>query len=456
VDNIANKRRNNPSTVSGDSKENFSKSRGRGRVLDVDPVRHNLRIAAPGRPDGQKQNHALPIYCHIQRNLSDAAPAPITLYRDTLCHCILAMQMNPLAGRIESIAARAGLRSSLEIQLSLNNPNDIGLEFTWVSARASITFYDIASQSHPTEPQSDLGQVFVMYNPPALSGGGKNMMVFSLPVDPHLLADIEQQRQSRDVLFYLTVNFSALQRRRDGSVEPPLFSGAVADEKFSGQIVSYTVPRSLWQQQVIDRFSIANFDALKDLSKSIKEANEAKLAAERAAKGAEDAAKAAKDAATLTAVTNLAQAYKEEAETLKHRSWLWIICCLLIAAGTGWLVVTFVNESLTLGTNFSVSIAILRAVVLAVAFGAFNLCLRVYESYRHLEVVNRHRVNIGRTFEAFKAAQPTERSQEIMSAITAEHMLAFGKSGFAPRDSPNQSPLTDFSDLIKSVLDKKS
>ncbi len=41
-------------------------------------------------------------------------------------------------------------------------------------------------------------------------------------------------------------------------------------------------------------------------------------------------------------------------------------------------------------------------------------------SRRHLEVVNRHRVNIGRTFEAFKAAQPTDRAQEIMSAITAE------------------------------------
>lgn len=78
--------------------------------------------------------------------------------------------------------------------------------------------------------------------------------------------------------------------------------------------------------------------------------------------------------------------------------------------------------------------------VLAVIFGAFTLCLRIYEAYRHLEVVNQHRVNIGRTFEAFKAAQPTDGAKEIMAAMTAENMLTFGKSGFAGKDSPNQGP----------------
>jgi hypothetical protein len=364
--------------------------------------------------------------------------------------------MNQLVGRIESISAKSGYRSSLEIQLSVSNPNDVGLEVTWLAARASITFFDIASQAHPTEQQGDFGQAFLLYNPPAFSPSGKNMMVLSLPIDPALLAEVEEKRQQRDVLFNLAVNVSALQRTREGSHAPGLFTSAMADEKFSGQVLSFIVPRSLWQQQVVDRFSFTNLDALKDLTKSIIEAKSAKIAAENAAKGAEDAAKAAKEAATLTAVTNLAQAYKEEGETLKHRSWLWGSFCFLIATGTVALIIVFIRESLVLGPNYSVSIGILRAVVLAVAFGAFNLCLRVYESYRHLEVVNRHRVNIGRTFEAFKAAQPTERAQEIMSAITAEHMLAFGKSGFAPRDSPNQSPLTDFSELIKSVLDKKS
>jgi cation transport ATPase len=272
-------------------------------------------------------------------------------------------------------------------------------------------------------------------------------------MDADVLAELENERAERDVTFYLYVNYSGITRHQDGSMKE-VFAGSVADEKYSSQAVLFIIPRSLWQQ-TIQRFSMPTVTSLKDLAKMSAEISAAKSEAEQAAKAAQEAAKAAKEAATLTAVTNLAQAYQEEAVTLKRRSWIWALFCIAIAAGIAYGISAFIKESLSLGSNFNVSIAILRSVVLAVAFGIFSLCLRVYESYRHLEVVNRHRVNIGRTFEAFKAAQPTERAQEIMSAITAEHMLAFGKSGFAPKDSPNQGPLTDFSELLKSVLDKK-
>jgi hypothetical protein len=327
------------------------------------------------------------------------------------------------------------------------------MDMTWLSARAAISFFDMSLQSMPLDQPRNLGSVFPDYGLPIISPTGRNTTVLSLPVDPKLIAEVEEERQERDVTFYLYTNYTALPRTRDGSLGVP-FSGIIADEKYSGQAVLFIVPRSLWQQ-IIQRWQIPSIDALKDLSRIISETRAAKAEAEQAAKAAEEAAKAAKDAATLTAVTNLAQAYQDEAKTLKRRSYIWAAFCFLIAIGTAIGIYAFIEESLTLGTNFSVSIAVLRAVVLAVAFGIFSLCLRVYESYRHLEVVNRHRVNIGRTFEAFKAAQPTERAQEIMSAITAENMLTFGKSGFAPKDSPNQGPLTDFSELIKSVLDKK-
>lgn len=42
-----------------------------------------------------------------------------------------------------------------------------------------------------------------------------------------------------------------------------------------------------------------------------------------------------------------------------------------------------------------------------------------------------------------------------MAAITAENMLAFGKGGFAGKDSPNQGPLAGASELIKAILDKQ-
>jgi hypothetical protein len=63
-------------------------------------------------------------------------------------------------------------------------------------------------------------------------------------------------------------------------------------------------------------------------------------------------------------------------------------------------------------------------------------------------------VNIGRTFEAFKAAQPSERARDVMSAITADSMLSFGKSGFAGKDTPNQGPLPGATELLKAILEK--
>ena len=116
-------------------------------------------------------------------------------------------------------------------------------------------------------------------------------------------------------------------------------------------------------------------------------------------------------------------------------------------------MVFYVRQSLS--DKFTLPEAVIRAAVLAVIFGAFTLCLHMYEAYRHLEVVNRHRVNIGGRSRRSRRLNPTDRAKEIMAAITAENMLAFGKSGFAGKDSPNQGPLAGASELIKAILDKQ-
>ncbi|MGH9643766.1 MAG: hypothetical protein ACRD3Q_15260 [Terriglobales bacterium] len=166
------------------------------------------------------------------------------------------------------------------------------------------------------------------------------------------------------------------------------------------------------------------------------------------------AAKGAKEAASFTVVSGLAQAYSEECTALRSRSRIWALISAGVAGCGAFLMYAYATESLH--GSLSAAATALRAVIIAAIFGALTLCIRIYESYLHLEVVNRHRVNIGRTFEAFKNAQPTERSKEIMSAITAEHMLAFGKSGFAPKDSPNQGPLPGVTELIKAIAEKKN
>jgi hypothetical protein len=185
----------------------------------------------------------------------------------------------------------------------------------------------------------------------------------------------------------------------------------------------------------------------KELTKLIQETRQAKQQAEEAAAGA-------KQAAQLTAVTSLSEAYLEESKVLGKRSRTLGVISLVIAAGGTLAMIFYARQSMT--DNFNLPEAVIRAVVIAAIFGAFTLCLRIYEAYRHLEVVNRHRVNIGRTFEAFKAAQPTEKAKEVMAAITADNLLAFGKSGFGGKDSPNQGPLGGATELIRAVLETHS
>ncbi len=198
--------------------------------------------------------------------------------------------MNQLTGRIEALTAKSGFRPSLEIQLFISNPNESGIDLTWVSARAAISFFDMSSQGPSSEQPRNLGPAFPDYTLPSMAMGGKNTLVLSLQVDASLIAQVENERKELDVALHLSVNFSAVPRTRDGSLGSP-FSGTIADEKYSGQTVVFIVPRSLWSQ-IIQRFSITNLYDLKDLSKIISETRAAKSEAEEAAKAAQEAAKA--------------------------------------------------------------------------------------------------------------------------------------------------------------------
>jgi hypothetical protein len=245
----------------------------------------------------------------------------------------------------------------------------------------------------------------------------------------------------------LWITFNGVERQNQGTIGPRVVNGEIFDTRTTAQGVSGIIAKSRWVEMLNEwRYSPDRRDATKELRKTIREAQEAK-------RQAEEAATAAKQAANLTAVTSLSEAYRDEAKVLGKRSLIWAAISLLVALTGGVVMVYYVRQSMM--DKFSVPEAVIRAVVIGAIFGVFTLCLRIYEAYRHLEVVNRHRVNIGRTFEAFKAAQPTEKAQEIMAAITADNMLAFGKSGFGGKDSPNQGPLAGTTELIKAILERQ-
>lgn len=172
--------------------------------------------------------------------------------------------------------------------------------------------------------------------------------------------------------------------------------------------------------------------------------------ATKAREDAEQAARKAMEAAQLTAVSKLAGAYSEEAKEHRNRARWWGGFSIITLLGAGIVVTIFVLESLT-RASFSLSQAILRVAVVGILYGIFHLCLRTHQAYRHLEVVNRHRVNIGRTFEAFLAAQPTQRGKEIIGILTAQNMLPFGRSGLLAKDLSVQTPMGSAAEFLESI-----
>lgn len=355
--------------------------------------------------------------------------------------------MEQVFGRIEEIGSQGGLVPALRVNVALNNKNDFAVDILSVSSRASISFAEGPNMVLGI-PHSYLGEAYLEWGSTTIVPGDSGSITLLLPLDVNLLGGIEGLRAEHDVILSLLLRMNGVERRQDGTIGTRVVSVTVSDVRSPGAMeLTRLIAKSQWASLLKQwEFPEDMKNPLEDLRRTIREAQQAKQEAEHAAR-------AAKSMSELTAVTALSDAYDGEAKLFNRRSKYWIATSLILAIVSAAVIYFYIRESLSV--SFSLPQAIIRAVVILAMFGVFTLCLRIYEAYRHLEVVNRHRVNIGRTFEAFKAAQPTERAREIMSAITADSMLSFGKSGFAGKDSPNQGPLPGATELIKAILENR-
>ena len=353
--------------------------------------------------------------------------------------------MDQIVGRIEDVNAQSGLKPVLWLTVALNSKYESAFDLTAIASRAYVAFSE--GGQGPQTGTNYVGEAYVDGSLATILPGEGGSLRILIPMDFEILDGIEELRAGRDVVISLLVAFKGTERRQDGMVGSRTVGGYISDARSSGQPqLLMVVAKSRWDELLkYLGYSKSVREPQRELSRTIEEAREAK-------RQAEEAAKAAREASALTAVASLSQAYLEEAKVLGRRSLYWLLLSAGVAAAGVYLMSLYVAASL--GDKFTLPEAVIRAIVIAAVFGVFTLCLRIYEAYRHLEVVNRHRVNIGRTFEAFKAAQPTEKAKEVMAAITADNMLAFGKSGFGGKDSPNQGPWAGATELVKAILDK--
>jgi len=358
--------------------------------------------------------------------------------------------MVDVKGRIERVWAEAGIQSRLLFTVILSHSSKDVLNVC--SANISTHFSYSANGRAEDDAGSGhyLGQAYFRDSLSVVVNGGGNSATICLDLRPETLEEIESHRAGRDLFFRLLVRLVGMERSEGNSLALNI---AVEDAtRHSYQYLSIEIARSKWEE-LLQELDFSTIQKRRQVALQLEDrVSKALEKAEKAEEIADRAEGKARGSANLTAVSQLSGAYDEEAKKCARSATFWGAAAALTALLGGFMIAFFLWEGFK--RQLHVEDAVLRGVAIASIIAVFNLVMRIYEAYRHLEVVNRHRVNVGRSFEAMKEAQPSDRAKDVMAAITAEHLLAFGKSGFIPGDKSVQTPLTSFSELLKSVLDR--
>ena len=342
--------------------------------------------------------------------------------------------MNQLTGTIKSITPHRGYRPSLDIQLEIINPDDDHLVFTWMLARAAVSFSRNTKAVPSRGEARDLGIAVPRYTLPQFRK--TTMTNFVLPLDDLLVQDLEKERDGINVILYLSVTFSAIANSSQGVTGPQqLVSGTLADPNYGGQDALRVVPSSEWEE-IIDGLHIPDMDFQRKLEEYADQ-GEQKL------KELDATLKSAKEAAELIGIVEHAKFFEEEALNHKRSAGWWLAVTVLLAAiacsAAGWnfyraesLIKDAVAERSDIHkvsatdtrsdgfVGLEVQLTVAKIIILSILLSAAVWTGRVYKTHRHNFVINRHRRNALSTFQTFVTgtADPQTKNAVLLQATT--------------------------------------
>jgi hypothetical protein len=351
--------------------------------------------------------------------------------------------LQQLSGRIESLTIdKSEIQPRLRFAINVNNRNKSQLLLINATIRLHVEFLEEGSALSGLGLYVTEGMLDRTYSPPTISSGDSTSLSVTVPFPFDICGQFEQVRAGREPVFQVSFVYTVAIPETTA-----LQTAEVAHRNVGGnQYIPYPVPTSTWQKLLINMgYSDAVLFASSTLEGAVRDALRAKSEAE-------EAARAAKEASSLTGVLTLAHAYMEETKTLEKTSQRWLGAAIVSAVLVITLIGFYVVESFWT-PQFTVSQTLVRIVGLAALFGGFGICMRNYNAYQHLLLLNRHRVNIGKTFEVFKAAQPTDKAKEVLAAIAAQELIDFGRVNFPGKDA-TENQMSLVTELIRSLVEK--
>lgn len=161
---------------------------------------------------------------------------------------------------------------------------------------------------------------------------------------------------------------------------------------------------------------------------------------------AESVVRNLRKAATATAASDHAKTFHEEAEghARAKKKWLRVsVWVAVLAGGVALLNVAFLVTPLAdrdVDPGRAIELGVARILLFSVLYYALVWVVRMYRAASHNEVVNRHRANALRTFEAFVATSEDDQAREAVLLRATECVFGHQVSGFADSGREDGGP----------------
>ncbi len=163
----------------------------------------------------------------------------------------------------------------------------------------------------------------------------------------------------------------------------------------------------------------------------------------------------AREASAAAGAAVFTQDFQKESETItgRSRAWLratWVLAlATLIAAGLMWVFTEAGLDQSQIWQKLTTKLAILALLISATAW-----CGKIYKSFVHQAIVNRHRALSLQTFQAFSRAASDAGTKDAVLLQTTKAI--FSDPGTGLIDSPTRSTDSDIKvlEILKSILPK--
>jgi CRISPR/Cas system CSM-associated protein Csm2 small subunit len=192
------------------------------------------------------------------------------------------------------------------------------------------------------------------------------------------------------------------------------------------------------------------------LTKSVQLANstleEAKKDIEKKSKEIDQIISIAREASASVGVAHFTADFSKEATDLEEKAKIWLTATGVFASVTlllALLSILFINIK-DITTTQLIQLTTTKLLVLAILISATVWCGKIYKANKHLSIINKHRANSLKTFQAFMKAAENNYARDAVLLETTKAIFSLSPTGYLDNESSQLDASTKVVEFIKN------